>query len=60
MTRSEMQNYKLCSEVTPSECYIGGCDCTSCMYAFPGNKALDLMQTDVTADTPNICRKCRK
>lgn len=60
MTRSEMKNYKLCSEVTPSECYIGGCDCSSCMYAFPGNAALDLMQTDVTANTPDICRKCRK
>jgi len=60
MTRQEMKKYKLCSEVKENECYIGGCDCSSCMYAFPGNKALDLMQTDVTADTPNICKKCHK
>ena len=60
MKKTEMKEYKLCSKVTPEECYIGGCDCSSCMYAFPGNKALDLMQTDVTADTPNVCMKCHK
>lgn len=60
MTKSEMKNYKLCSEVTLSECYIGGCNCSSCMYAFPGDEALDLMQTDVTSDTPSICKMCPK
>lgn len=60
MTKEGMKKYKLCSKVTPEECYIGGCDCSSCMYAFPGNVALDLMQTDVTADTPDVCRKCHK
>lgn len=60
MTKSEMSAYKLTSEVTPDECYTGGKHCSSCMYAFPGNVAVDLMETDVTPETPDICRCCKK
>ena len=60
MTKSEMKAYKLTSEVTPEECYTGGKWCYSCKYAFPGNIAIDLMDTDVTLDTPDICQCCKR
>ena len=60
MTKSEMKAYKLTSEVTPEECYTGGKWCSSCKYAFPGNIAIDLMDTDVTPDTQDICRCCKR
>ena len=60
MTKSEMKAYKLTSEVTMDECYVGGKYCSSCMYAFPGNIAIDLAKTDCNGTEPNICTCCKR
>ena len=59
MMRSEMKEYKKCSDITEDECYCGGRNCGSCMYAWPGNAAIDLMKTDCDGTESNICRKCK-
>lgn len=60
MDRTDMKKYREISEIDISECYMGTKDCGSCMYAFPGNYALDLMETDCDGTEKDICRMCKK
>ena len=60
MTVEEMRNYKKTYEVSDDECYMGNHCCASCMYAFPGNYTLDMMDTDVTPNMDNVCMKRKK
>ena len=55
-----MEKYRKTSEIDISECYMGTKDCGSCMYAFPGNYALDLMETDCDGTEKDVCRMCKK
>lgn len=60
MNRTDMEKYRKTSEIDISECYMGTKDCGSCAYAFPGNYALDLMETDCDGTEKDVCRKCKK
>lgn len=60
MKKLEMSEYKLTSEVSYEECYTGAVTngCSGCMYSYPGSHNLE--GTDVTADMPNVCTRCKK
>lgn len=58
MNKADMRDYKLTSKVTDSECYIGGHNCSNCMYAFPGHYCLE--NTDVSCEEPDICLRAKK
>jgi hypothetical protein len=60
MNKEDLRKYKRVTDVTREECYIGSRECSSCMHAFPGNHAVDLMHTDVTPDCPSVCLMCKK
>ena len=60
MNRVDMEKYRLASDIDISECYMGTKNCSSCMYAFPGSYALDLIDTDCDGSEKDICRKCKK
>ena len=60
MDREDMRKYKRASEVSASECYTGTKDCSSCMHAFPGSHALDLMNTDCDGSEADVCRMCKR
>ncbi len=60
MNKEDLKKYKLVTEVTPEECYMGNKNCSSCAHAFPGHYAVDHMKTDVTPDTPSVCLLCKK
>ena len=60
MNKQDMEKYKIASDVTTSECYMGTKDCGSCMHAFPGSYSLDLISTDCDGSEKNICMMCKK
>lgn len=60
MDSKDMEKYKRTSEVDVPECYTGTKDCGSCMYAFPGNYAIDLTSTDCDGTKKDICMKCKR
>lgn len=60
MKREDMRKYKNTTEVTFAECYLGNKQCASCMHAFPGNHALDMMDTDCDGTEKDVCRMCKK